>query len=521
MSPPAAHTNPPPVLMVGWDAADLALIDQLCAAGRLPALQSLRARGSFGVLQPGPLLFAGGVWPTFYTGKRVPWHGIYHNRLWRQERMRCETIDAAWLPEPPFWEKLSAERRVAIVDVPMVVGEPRVINGVNLAGWATHDLVRKGAAPATLWNQVRSTFGPPALGTEFYGVQSAARLLRLRRSLLDTTEQMTKICEWLLGRERWDLFLVVFGAMHRGGHYLWDLSQTDAAATTPATRAQLESALAEIYEACDRGLGRLLHEAGEARVMVFALHGMGPNPGWSDRLPAILARIQAHSGGMSSHSGLLFRMKQRLPLRPIRVITNRIPQAIHDPLLALMSRRMFDWRTTKCFPVEMDSAGYLRINLKGREAQGIVNPGGEYTALCDEVEQALLTFRDIASGQRVVERVYRLDEVAPADAPYRHLLPDLLVTWGSPPAIGSPGVYSERYGEVRWADGGMLPSGRCGNHRSAGWVLAAGEGIPRGALIDGHGIVDLVPTALQWIGEPRPDDLQGVPIPALASKRGC
>lgn len=510
------NTNPP-VLMVGWDAADLTLIDQLCAAGRLPALQSLRERGCFGTLQPGALLFAGGVWPTFYTGKRVPWHGIYHNRLWRQEHMRCETIDVTWLPEPPFWEKLSADRRVAIVDVPMLVGAPRVINGVNLAGWATHDLVRQGASPAALWKQVHRTFGAPALGAEFYGQQRAARLLRLRRSLLDATEQIAKICEWLLGRERWDLFLVVFGATHRGGHYLWDLSQTDATAMTPAARGQLESALTEIYEACDRALAQLLQAVPEeTRVMVFALHGMGANPGWSDRLPDILARIHAHSATTPLHASRLLRVKQRLPLKPIRAVTNRIPQPIHNRLLALWSGRMFDWRTTKCFPLEMDHAGYLRLNLKGREAQGIVNPGDEYSALCDEVEQALLSFHDISSGQRIVERVYRLDEIAPADAPYRRLLPDLVITWASRSATASPGVYSERYGEVRWPDS-MLPSGRCGNHRSPGWVLAAGKDIPRGARIDGHGIVDLVPTALQWMGEPGRDDLQGVAIPALVS----
>jgi predicted AlkP superfamily phosphohydrolase/phosphomutase len=517
MNSTAAHPNSPPVLLVGWDAAESTLVDQLCAAGRLPALQSLRARGCFGILEPGPLLFAGGVWPTFYTGKHEPWHGIYHNRLWRQERMRCETVDAQWLPEPPFWEKLSAERRVAIVDVPMVIREPQAINGINLAGWGTHDLVRKGSYPAALWNEIRSTFGPPALGTELYGAQSVARLLRLRRSLLDATDQVSRICASFLARARWDLFLIVFGAPHRGGHYLWDLTQTDTATITAATRAQLGAAMSEIYEACDRGLARLLEATPQGtKVMVFALHGMGPNAGWSDRLPTILGRIQTHSGAAPQRAGLLFRLKQRLPLKPIRAVTNRIPQAIHDKLLALMSGRTFDWRVTKCFPVEMDHAGYLRINLKGREADGIVNPGDEYVALCDEMEQALLSFRDIGSGQRIVERVYRLDEIAPADAPYRQLLPDLVVTWASPSASASPGVYSERYGAMRWGDC-MLPSGRCGNHRSPGWLLAAGKDIPHGARIDGHGIVDLVPTALQWMGEPARDDLQGVVIPALVA----
>ena len=87
-------TRHAPVLMIGLDAAELSLVEELCATGQLPALESLRLRGCFGSLESNASLFAGGVWPTFYTGKDVPWHGLYHNRLWDPGAMRCEPVSA-------------------------------------------------------------------------------------------------------------------------------------------------------------------------------------------------------------------------------------------------------------------------------------------------------------------------------------------------------------------------------------------------------------------------------------------
>jgi len=511
-------TERAPAVLIGWDAAELGVIEQLCVDGRLPALQSLRARGCFGSLGSADLPFAGGVWPTFYTGKAVPWHGVYHNRLWRPELMRNEVIDGEWLRESPFWERLGPHRRAVIVDVPMTVTEPGPINGVQLAGWGTHDLMHKGAFPAQLWQQVRAQFGPARIAPEFFGPQGVSRLLHLRQSLLDGTEQMTRICEWLLREERWDLFLVVLGAPHRGGHYLWDLSQVGAAEGDAEGRRHLESALTEIYQACDRALARLLAATPpHTRVLVFALHGMERNSGWAERLPDILAKIQAHGETTPPNTGVLYRLKRTLPLGLTQPITTRLPQAVRNRLVALWSGRMFDWGATRWFPLEMDHAGYLRLNLKGREAQGIVNPGEEYERLCRDLAQALHSFRDIGTGQPIVARIDRLADIAPQDTPYRDLLPDLVVTWGPVSAIGSPGVISETFGEVRWPDAAPLPSGRSGNHRGHGWFAAAGDGIGAGTRTDGHQIVDLLPTVLRWIDSPPAADLQGTPISALVA----
>lgn len=507
-----------PTLMIGLDAAELTLIERLCDEGRLPALQALRARGSFGALASDATTFAGGVWTSFYTGRPVPYHGIYHNKLWRPANMRCEIAAPGWLPEQPFWEQLGPDYRVAILDVPMTVAPPRVANGVQVAGWGTHDLIAKGAWPADLWRQLAGELGQPQMPAELFGPQTPATLHRLRAALLEATEQMARLSVSLLRRERWDLFSVVFGATHRAGHYLWDLSQIDGAGLAPAERRELEGALVEIYQACDRAVARLVEQAPDYRVLVFAVHGMGPNPGWADHCADILGQIQRRGAAVAPKAGLLYRVKKALPWELVREATTRMPQAVTNRLVELWSARMFDWSSTRAFPLPMDHAGYLRLNLRGREPQGIVAPGAEYDALCTELAEAFMSFRDIESGRPIVERVLRLDQLAPPDAPYRDGLPDLLITWSDVSAIGSRGIHSPTYGELRLDPQGRLPSGRAGNHRGHGWFIAAGPGVPAGGRLEGHSTLDLAPTALHWLGANVPAAMQGRPIEALCEE---
>ena len=135
-------------------------------------------------------------------------------------------------------------------------------------------------------------------------------------------------------------------------------------------------------------------------------------------------------------------------------------------------------------------------------------------ALCDEIATALGSFRDIESGEPIVEHVHRVDEMAPADAPYRDRLPDLVVTWN--PAIERPalGIRSATHGDLLW-DSRRLGSGRSGNHLDHGWFVAAGEGITAGAAPDGHSTLDLVPTEARWLGAEPDAGWQGEAIPSL------
>ena len=74
-----------------------------------------------------------------------------------------------------------------------------------------------------------------------------------------------------------------------------------------------------------------------------------------------------------------------------------------EPLL----RNVF-WRRTRAFGLGING---LYINLRGRDAEGVVKPGEEYDALVDEIRDKLLAYRDPNTGLQVVKAVYRRKDV--------------------------------------------------------------------------------------------------------------
>ncbi len=507
----------PPVILLGFDATEIDLIDELVASGHMPNMSKLRRQGRWGRLQTQPPNFLSLVWSTFFCSMRLGDHGWYFNKLWNPDKQQIQYVHPSWLSVRPFWESLNDDFRIALLDVPFAALPARGRNQVMINGWQCHDDFGRLQHPQGEWAKAVSRHGRPRLTPEVYGPQSASTLLEQRKEVIETNQQFASlICDYL-ARQQWDLLIAVFGAVHRGTHYLWDLSQIDTEGVDSATLAELRGALHECYMSFDEQLGRVMDAAPrDARIVAFALHGMGPNDGWYEYLPRIVEQI--HRGGGAAPApkkGLIFRVKKALPWTLVRQVTRRIPHAWNKALVPLWSRRMLDWPNTRYFTLPMDYNGYIRLNIKGREKEGCIDPADVETVVA-ELDEALRSFRDIETGKPVVRGIVRVDDVVGADAPRRSVLPDLIVLWDPPHATAhSSGVISERYGEVRWPRGEKLSSGRSGNHTPHGWFAAAGPGIEPGESDQAYDTADLIPTAFEWLGAERPEHFTGKPITEL------
>jgi len=82
-----------------------------------------------------------------------------------------------------------------------------------------------------------------------------------------------------------------------------------------------------------------------------------------------------------------------------------------------------DWSQTRAFAVGL--AGIF-LNLRGREAQGIVDPADQAASLREEIAAGLVTLTDTAKGgQSVIKQVYNAQKVY--RGPYKDNAPDLIV----------------------------------------------------------------------------------------------
>ena len=457
------------ICVLQFDAASVAVLDRMLAEGRLPVLAGLIERGRRMDLDTPAAHFAAGAFHTLYSGVELAEHGLFYPFQWDASAQRARYMTA--FPAPPaIWERLArAGRRTLAID-PYESRPPRHWDGTYVCGWQFADRVvlPRWSLPEGTGTALARSHGRGPHATEIFGRPTARELLALRAKLVEAPARVAAAAVDLLAREHHDLVWLTFSAAHLAGHQFWDVSQL-AEAPGRRERALLASALADVYEAVDAAFGTVLAALPPAAdVIVASAVGMDVNSSRADLLPRMLARVLA--GGplpQANGAGAIWRLRAAVPRRARGAIARALPDRAALALTARLELRGIDWTRTPAFAHPADNQGYVRLNLRGRERDGIVaqDEAGELLTL---IADGLMTFRD-PDGQPAVERVDRVAEHhvgARADQ-----LPDLVGRWSERPATTLAGVHSPSFGDVLRRGSG---SGRSGNHTPAdAWAVVA------------------------------------------------
>lgn len=486
------------------DAASAALLDRLLADERLPNLAALRERGTWRSLDAPATQFAAGAQHTLYSGVPLEDHGLFYPFQWSGEDQRVHYMDAFEAPAP-VWEQLGRHgARTLAVDPYESRAPAETPPGTLVCGWQLHDRVvlQQWARPEGTHRRLERLLGPPQPVDEVFGRHRPEDMLGLRRRLLGAPSRVAEAFEVLLPEQPFDLVWLTFCAAHVAGHQFWDLSQLDAASLDADSERLLGETLADVYVAVDAAIGRVVAGLPEGTdLMVLSPVGMDVNTSRADLLPEMLAAVldpppeaaaTEHTGPASS----IWRLRAAVPSGLRAKVANALPERIALDLTARLEMRGVDWSATRAFAHPAENQGYVRLNLRGRERDGIVDPS-EAGALMDELAEGLATFHDLdgTPAVRSVERVAdRFGGGRRSD-----LLPDLVVRWSERPATTLEGVTSARYGTVRRHGVG---SGRSGNHTEGdAWAL-------------------LVPGTSQLVEPSRPPRLEDVAATAAALAGG-
>ena len=161
----------------------------------------------------------------------------------------------------------------------------------------------------------------------------------------------------------------------------------------------------------------------------------------------------------------------------------------------------------------MDLTAFLRVNLRGRERDGIVAEGPAYDALCTELETFFHSLRDATTETPIVADIQRTYVNTPLAAPQRDGQPDLIVRWRDTRTREVRRLTSSQLPAFECAVPRHLPSGRSGNHLPLGWFIARGPGVAAGKRLAMHDILDLAPTVREHLGLDPDPALHGRPLP--------
>jgi predicted AlkP superfamily phosphohydrolase/phosphomutase len=161
-----------------------------------------------------------------------------------------------------------------------------------------------------------------------------------------------------------------------------------------------------------------------------------------------------------------------------------------------------DWSRTAAYGLGING---LYLNLKGRERDGIIEPGDQQEALLTELADKLEAVVD-AEGQKVVRNVYRADKVYSGNA--TALAPDLIVGYSRGYRASWATCLGDLTEEVLLDNDSAWSADHCADALEVPGVLFSNRKI-RGAT---PRLVDLAPSILAEFGLTAPPSMSGTNI---------
>ncbi len=490
------------LLIIGLDGLSWNLLDHLLEAGVMPHLARLRDEGAWGSLRSVVPTQSASAWASFITGQDPARHGVVDFTV----RQRDGTYRHA-KPQSTstLWHLLGrGGLRVGVLNFP-VTYPPDPVDGFLVSGM----LSPKGRTftyPSTLGRELLAAVPDYRIDLEWQ--LYAGRERALLRDLTEMTRLRIQACRHLLEDQDWggtsgpDLLAVAFVGSDRLQHALWRHLDPSHPLHDAAQLTSLIEPLHAFYAGLDQAVGQLISAVGPgATVILLSDHGF-QSAAWQFRVDDWLAM----SGWLVRQAGRSRweRLARRLDKPWVRHLRKRVVKDISRHFSTFTPGGTIDWSHTLASNPWNSQQG-IRLNVKGRDPEGIVAPGDDSARLREEIRQALSEVRDPRTGQLVVDRIWRREELY-QQGPFIEEMPDLGFTLRPDFAISplQPGLWME----TGWASG---------DHSLDGMFVAWGSHIRPGHVV-GARLIDVAPTILYLLGQAVPDTMDGaVLVDALTS----
>lgn len=512
------HGNGARTLVIGLDGATFELIKPWMAAGHLPVLARLVREGAHGYLRSTIPTMSAPAWASFMTGKNPGKHGVFDFARRRAGTYELEVV-RNYLPRiGTFFGYLSRMgKRLGVMNVP-VTYPPEPVNGFMVSGLGAPE-----GGHFTYPKELRDRLiakGYRVNNTVRYAVGQEEAFIA---DVFETSNRRARIALELMREGPWDCFVIVFRNTDEIMSFLWHAMDSSHPLHDPS-RAHYGRAILDFHRRIDEIVGELIHAAGDhTNVVILSDHGMGPllkdvnlNRWLLDTgflalrqpapLPQTYVRLLRQTGLTRENISRWIGPRRMELLRPIfpKRFYKVFPEANPTP------SEVVDWSKTRAY--SFGWIGQVYVNLKGREPAGIVSPGPDYEAVLTDLIAALREMQDPETGERVVDAVWRKEELY--SGPYLDEAPDLNVI------MKGLSYVTQWRREFAQESVFALPHHVTGVHRLDGILIAYGPQIRPGIEVQGAHIIDVAPTILHLMGLPVPEEMDGrVLVELLASDR--
>jgi predicted AlkP superfamily phosphohydrolase/phosphomutase len=497
----AISKDPSPLVIFGLDAGDPDLIERWARDGYLPSIASIMKEGCWGRTAGPEFISRHGIWLSLFSGISRSRHGYYAPRQLRPGTYEVQAVSAQDTTALPFWSYLSSRgKRIAIIDAPETPLIPN-LSGIQLSEWNTHNSsTHASSQPPALLREIRQLFGP-AMPTNEKPSRSYQEDRIIYYSLLKRIRNKGRLCQYLLQGNQYDVIVIVFSDTHAAAHRFWKYRNEVQSASSSALETELSNAIRDVYQAIDREFGLLLSQLPQRRN-VFLLSSTGiqdgyPTSGLIQNFCLTLGyQVLARKSNSSGNRTVRFK-------RQSHALGKRLlPRFLREHLIAKQFRKSTHWKETVAFALPSFFTSLIRINLRGREPEGLIDGKAEYTALLDRLENDLKQLVEADSRRPAVRKVTRYVDLFGGEPSV--FLPDLFVEW-EPSAH-----FMDRIEHPRGMLLQHIPTFFRGSHHTdTGFFACAGPSIPSHGSTGNISLLDFAPTFLALMNEPIPPELTG------------
>jgi predicted AlkP superfamily phosphohydrolase/phosphomutase len=523
------------VFCIGLDGATFDLIKPFIAQGKLPIIKKLMDGGAFSELRSTVPPVTASAWSSFMTGKNPGAHGLFDFMQRRDDSYDLAPVSALDRDGKAVWDLIGdAGKKVIVMNVP-VTWPPQPVNGALITGMLTPRNADNFTYPRELAAELRERVGEYIVYSD--EVYSKGRGEIFLNALKHSANQRARAAEYLMQKQPWDFFMLVFPETDTVSHGLWSAYDSTHHEHDPAQAAKYREGILEIYQHIDDLLARLLNIIASAegakqsptRDAEIAL-SQEPRLAMTNDVTILLMSDHGHgpvrnflyvNNFLAQRGYLRFKPSLTSQLKRLAFRFGITPRAVYRLLLAVglgklrrtldkrrggrgLLKRFFlsfgdvDWSRTRAYSIGY--IGEVHINLRGREPQGIVEPGEDYERTRDQVIADLRALK-LPDGAPLVEHIWKKEEI------YRgaHLAaaPDILFLPRNLETIA--------FGDFEFGSNKVIEKsfGVSSSHRMNGIFVASGAGIKNAGELSGARLIDLAPTILHLLGLPVPTDMDG------------
>lgn len=489
-----------PCILIGWDGATFDLLSPWAERGLLPNLASMLSRGTARELRSIIPPVTPAAWVSILTGMNPGKHGILDFNVFSASdySQTQRLINSTHFSGTTILDLLS-ERGLRVCSLQLPLTYPVwPVNGLMLGGIPNPDDSLSYVYPP---DRDFGTLRPAKMRPHMpYHELFENHSFHIRK-ITDIFAEESK--------EDYDFFCIYFRECDDFHHIYWRFLDENCPGYDASEAREIGNPIKSIYMALDDALGRILAARPDANFFLISDHGA----------TAMGRRRFYLNAWLASHGCLKLKRNlgatlMRLGYRGMQLVKPWISwyrgQRIKEKLgLGQVAARVaqgidgIEWAESRAFAVlPCASTVGVQVNMRGREAQGIVEPGREYERLRDELIEQLGAIEDPVSGKRVVTEVDRREKFF--SGPYLERIPDIVLSLATD-VIPRTDIGADVWGYTRPAEFRDIS----GEHDMNGIFAATGPDISSEGFLSPATLLDVAPTLLYTMGLPVPGNMDG------------